>query len=236
MMNCETAKRRMIDLAYGELSPDEARQVEAHVAECGACRADWEDLAASCELIDRASERDSPGRPQVDVLKLLAEARRRDAARARRWRTAAWSAVAAAVVVAAAGIAQIRVEWGSAGLVIGWGSPAEAGGAPVADPAVPRLEAQLAESQAALAAHRRRLDDLDQLAALIVERVQANDARASHALAALGGRIEEVRRQNDQRWNAVSRGFHDWYLAQRLDPEPSAQETTVTPLEQGDSR
>ena len=218
-MNCNQVQQRLVDLAFGELGPEEARRIESHLATCETCRGEWEPLAASCELVDHAA-RQSPQLSSVNVPRLFAEAHRRTAQRARRWRMAAWSAVAAAVLVAAASLGElIRVE-------------RQVANEPQPDPRIEQLQAELAESQAALAAQRRRMDEFNRLAALIVEELEARDARAVRTSSALHLRIEDVRLQNDRRWKAVGRGFHDWYLAQHLDASPD-EPITSNPLQSG---
>jgi hypothetical protein len=43
----EACRERLVDLLYGELSPRAAREVEAHLAGCDACRAERDGLAAA---------------------------------------------------------------------------------------------------------------------------------------------------------------------------------------------
>lgn len=43
-MNCDVAREKLVDLAYGELGPAERQAVEQHIAACPACRAEWEKL------------------------------------------------------------------------------------------------------------------------------------------------------------------------------------------------
>ena len=45
-MSHERFSERILDLAYGELSPREAGKVEAHAASCAECGADARDAAA----------------------------------------------------------------------------------------------------------------------------------------------------------------------------------------------
>ncbi len=45
-MNCEQARQKLIDLAYGELPPAEAEAAEEHLRACPACRAEFDDLLA----------------------------------------------------------------------------------------------------------------------------------------------------------------------------------------------
>lgn len=44
MNNCESFKGLLVGLLDGELSPDEARQVNEHLTRCAACRQEYEQL------------------------------------------------------------------------------------------------------------------------------------------------------------------------------------------------
>jgi len=44
MKNCEAFKGLLVGLLDGELTPDEARQVNEHLTRCAACRAEYEQL------------------------------------------------------------------------------------------------------------------------------------------------------------------------------------------------
>ena len=46
-MNHEAARQRILELAYGELRPFEARRLEAHVRSCPQCREDLDSIAAT---------------------------------------------------------------------------------------------------------------------------------------------------------------------------------------------
>ena len=52
-MTHERAKSLLLDLAYAELSPDEAREVERNAAECASCAAELEGLLATRRLAAR---------------------------------------------------------------------------------------------------------------------------------------------------------------------------------------
>ena len=49
-MTHERAQPLLLDLVYGELSPDEAREVERHAADCAPCAAELEGLLATRRL------------------------------------------------------------------------------------------------------------------------------------------------------------------------------------------
>ncbi|MBW3600109.1 MAG: zf-HC2 domain-containing protein [Planctomycetes bacterium] len=236
-MRCDQVKQSLVDLAYGELPRGDSKDVKAHLVACDRCRVEWEALAESRELLDHAADF-----PPADVVKILAEAHRREVVAARRRRRRVWSAVAAAALLAAVGIAQLQFERRPSQVIIGWSdadpAPVSPPQAPGRDPIVEKLQADLDASAAALADCRRRLDDLDQLAVLIVQELKSDDLRRAHAIESLHERIEEVRRQNDARWQAVGRGFHNWHLAQRLESREAIAvdpPAAVMPLKTGDS-
>ncbi|HZA14342.1 MAG TPA: zf-HC2 domain-containing protein [Myxococcaceae bacterium] len=80
---------RLLELTYGELSADEARAVETHVAECSSCRKALDEIRGVRRVMSKLSQ---PAAPQAGLESLLAyaeqSARRASAApapRARWW-------------------------------------------------------------------------------------------------------------------------------------------------------
>ena len=93
-MPCEHWKDEWVARLYDELSPDEERELAAHLERCGACRRTLDELAASRSWLEQCAPA-VPPTPRVVVL------------RDRRPRRTAWAfaaGAAAAVVVFALGI------------------------------------------------------------------------------------------------------------------------------------
>ncbi|GGQ04867.1 anti-sigma factor family protein [Streptosporangium pseudovulgare] len=105
MMMCDEVRMSLGVYALGALDPEERVLVEAHLAECAACRTEAEELGGVAALLGRVAEEDvaqavSP--PRVVLDRLLSERLHDD--RARKRRTArALLAVAASVVVVGIG-------------------------------------------------------------------------------------------------------------------------------------
>jgi len=100
----ECAQPLLLDLAYSELAPEEARQVECHAGECAACAAELAGLRETRQLAARLADEQAPERGRDE---LVAAARRAVAAPPARWWTRAriYAVTAsAAVVVAVAGV------------------------------------------------------------------------------------------------------------------------------------
>jgi hypothetical protein len=95
-VNCESARERLLDRAYGELAPGEARELEAHLAGCAACRAEAARIEETRGLYRRLGEEPAPGGEGI----LLAAARQAAGeARPRRPRLLAWPRVAVGVAL-----------------------------------------------------------------------------------------------------------------------------------------
>jgi hypothetical protein len=96
----EQAHALLLDLAYGELEPEELSEVSRHAAECAACAAELEGISALRALAAHLGDGPAPARDRDE----LVEAARRAVAKrpTRRWftRPAALSFGAAAAVVA----------------------------------------------------------------------------------------------------------------------------------------
>ncbi|MEU0519892.1 zf-HC2 domain-containing protein [Streptosporangium sp. NPDC006007] len=81
MMNCEEVRMSLGAYALGALEPEERVFVEAHLAECDGCRAEFEELTGVVAFLGRVSEEDvtqaaSPPQAVLDRL-LNAKVRRR---------------------------------------------------------------------------------------------------------------------------------------------------------------
>jgi hypothetical protein len=215
-MTCNTTSEKLMEFVYDELPAAESAAMESHLAKCDSCRREWEELAHNVELLDRAAA--APAiRTAVEPASVLAAARRGEIARAKRWRLVALFATSATILVAIATAAVRRVEVHATHVVICWSESPSAEDL-TDDATVKQLRGELARTQTLLAEHRRRLDDLDRLGSLIVAELKEDDLRLARSAAKLHLRIDAVQRQNDERWQAVGRGFHDWYLAQVTGP------------------
>ncbi|GII93393.1 anti-sigma factor family protein [Sinosporangium siamense] len=103
MMTCEEVRLSLGAHVLGALEPDEAVLVEAHLAECEACAAEFDELAGVSDLlarVGRVSEHDvaQVASPPAAVLERLLSARA-----ARRRRSRALLSLAASVVLLAGG-------------------------------------------------------------------------------------------------------------------------------------
>jgi hypothetical protein len=120
-------------------------------------------------------------------------------------------------------MSQLRVEIHPSHLVLAWGeaSPSDVPDryptdkTPVSLPTVDTL-------QDSVAAHQRRLDEINRLLDLVVTELNRNSAHLETTTALFARRIDTVERRNDERWRAVGRGFHDWYLKHALAQATSA--------------
>ena len=59
-MNCAESQELLLDLAYGELEPARAAQVEEHVAGCPACRVESLQLKEARKLTSSLRELEEP--------------------------------------------------------------------------------------------------------------------------------------------------------------------------------
>lgn len=102
---------------YEEIDPVERSRIEAHLARCGACRAEVNALRAV------RNELPAWAPPERDLGFTIVD-RAQSAAPARRWVMPAWGLAAAATLVlaAAAAIANVEVRYGADGLSVrtGW--------------------------------------------------------------------------------------------------------------------
>jgi hypothetical protein len=121
----------IVGYVYGELDGADRRRVEAHLAACGACRAEVTALQATRGHLASWTP------PQMDLGFRIVRSDAPAAPPARRaWFAPAWGLAAAAVLVlaAAAAIANVEIRYDASGLVVrtGWArdmaAPQNAGG------------------------------------------------------------------------------------------------------------
>jgi hypothetical protein len=103
-MSHPVSEDRLLELAYGELSPPETREVEAHVAGCDACRAALARMTETRRIMSALPEEAAPAAGERALLDAAREAVRRRAPPPRR-RARFWGAsVALAAVLAVAAV------------------------------------------------------------------------------------------------------------------------------------
>jgi hypothetical protein len=144
-MTHERASEKLLDLAYGELSPAEAREVEAHAATCDACRAELAGMRETRALMAMLPAEPAPERGEAILVAAARQAA--DAARDRRrilprwlWAGSAGAVAAALVAVVSWQLAKTTPESTFAerkGDLMGFARPVEQ--APSAAPAAPPL-------------------------------------------------------------------------------------------------
>ena len=81
MMNCEEVRMSLGAYALGALEPEECVFVEAHLAECDGCRAEFEELTGVVAFLGRVSEEDvtqaaSPPQAQARMAAAVVRQRR----------------------------------------------------------------------------------------------------------------------------------------------------------------
>ncbi len=104
-MNHETARELLLDRSYGELPPERARELEAHLASCSGCRADAERIEATRAAMRRLGPEPEPGGEGI----LLAAAR--EAAGKGRPRRFSWLGLSLAAGAAATVAVAIVSMW-----------------------------------------------------------------------------------------------------------------------------
>jgi hypothetical protein len=107
-MTHEELRDRLLDLAYGELSPREAREVEEHAATCETCRAELGRIRGTRQLMAALPEEPAPERGAPILVAAAREAVRGRAPR-RRWLRWTWAAPVAAAALAAVVTISLRL-------------------------------------------------------------------------------------------------------------------------------
>jgi hypothetical protein len=107
-MTHEELQGRLLDLAYGELSPREAREVEAHAASCEACRAELARIQGTRRVMSALPVEPAPERGERVLVAAAREAagRRRERGPVPRW---LWRGALVALPVAAVLAVSVRI-------------------------------------------------------------------------------------------------------------------------------
>jgi hypothetical protein len=214
-VNCTEARAALPGLLYEEWSPDERFALEQHVGACPACRAERDELHRLTNLLDA-----SPTPPvSVDVAEIYRLVAERQALRLRRWRRAALSAgLAAAVLLACLFGRGLEAHFESHQFVLRWGSPpvpVAEGPAPVPSPPIPAppppKEPTPPPSLPADAEERLRL--LNALVQALADDANSRDLRHQVEVARLRAEVEDLRRQDFERWATVERDLRALYNA-----------------------
>ena len=91
-MNCIEAREWLPRMSYGDLAPEQAAQVEKHLASCPACSAEY----MTVQRLRRSLDALPAPTVQVDLSRLYQQATEQQLRRLRRWRRVAVGLLAAA--------------------------------------------------------------------------------------------------------------------------------------------
>jgi hypothetical protein len=185
---------------YGDLSDADRAAVAAHVASCGACRAELDALAATRAALDAMP---APA-VAVDLNRIYRFEAERQQRAARRWRVAALVGIAAAVLVLAMRL-DIRAD--ARQLTVRWGRPE-----PV--PAPPEQVVIVRTETVSSPDLDERLNVLTALIHALAANVETGDRERVAELVRLRGELANMRQQGDQRWTETGRSVSALYAAQ----------------------
>jgi hypothetical protein len=107
-MTHDELRDRLLDLACGELSPREAREVEEHAASCDACRAELARMRGTRQAMSALPVEPAPARGEAILLAAARESSERRKAQRRPFRWL-WRGALVAVPVAAVVAVSIRI-------------------------------------------------------------------------------------------------------------------------------
>ena len=201
-MTCRDARGLLPLALYGELPPDEAAAVAAHVAGCPACREEQAALAHARAALDAAA----PPAVAVDVAALLRADAARQARLARRWRRAALTAVALAAALLLAFALKLEVRAGGGQLVVAWGAPP----ATVPNPVPSDVKPQPPDPD-----FEERLRLVQELTRALAADAEARDQRQRDEVVRLRASLDLLQRFVAQRWAETERDVAALYAAYR---------------------
>jgi hypothetical protein len=216
-MNCTEVRHHLPGLLYGELKPEEAAAVEAHLHGCPACRDEYAALRQLPVVLDMVP---APA-VRIDLPRLYQQAAQRQEHRLRRWRRAALASVAAAAaVLLLVGLLRLEVRLEAHQVVVRWGARPEVPlPAPAPAPAPPIDEPRASNPTAAVSEMQDRLRILMDLTQLLAADVETRDRRQQQAMVRLQARQLELEQQLVQWRLATEKDVAALYASQFIAPK-----------------
>jgi hypothetical protein len=205
-MNCPKVRELLPLLLYDDIPAAETNSIREHLAECAACRKEFDGLQEVRAKLDAAP---FPA-VQVNLRRLFHDAAARQTSQIRRWRRLAVAVCGVAAALLFAMVLRLELRVQAHQLVVRWGlvpneekSQEPPGAAPIEPSADPAVLATLEE--------RVRL--LDELLHAAMSDFDDRDKSRSEAVARLQRRLEEFRIQNSRRWSETERNVAAMYTA-----------------------
>jgi hypothetical protein len=205
-MNCATIRTQLLELLYGELPTGEAGTVEAHLAGCPCCRAEY---AALRQLRERLDAVTTP-KVHVNVARIQQQAMELQDRRMRRWRRIALAAGGLAAAVLLVSFLRFEIRLDTHQIVLTWGSPAMAVPVPLGVGIIPPVAA----------AKKRVSTDIEEQIQLVKELVHAlardvnaRDQQRQQELVRVMARLQELQRQSANQRAATERDLAALYVA-----------------------
>jgi hypothetical protein len=200
MRHCQEIHDLLPDLLYGELSAEEAAQVEKHLTDCPDCRREYEALQGTRQLLDAAPV----PMVRIDLPRLYAEAAQRQRRRLRRWRVAACGLALAASILFLAVVLKCELRFDGQQIVFRWGTP---------PPVVVTPAPQIVQVEKP-AINPEEMQLLKDLIHALAQDVENRDQRRQLELIALQRRLNVLQQRNQQQWVAAERDMQAMYAAQ----------------------
>jgi hypothetical protein len=175
-MNCASVRALLVESLGDDLPAEQRSALETHLAGCADCRRERATLAHVCRLLDATP---APV-VQVDVAAIHAEAARREARRARRWRRLSVGVGLAASILLVVSVWRMELRVEGHQVTLRWGAP---------PPAPQPLGTDQRHDDRGIEEKVKLLSDLVQ--ALAVD-VQMRDVAQQEAVARLQARLTQA--------------------------------------------
>jgi anti-sigma factor RsiW len=223
-VNCTEARAALPGLVYADLTLEERLPLDQHLAGCSACRAELVELQRLMDLLDA-----TPTPPvKVEAADVFRQVAERQILRLRRWRRVALSAgLAAAVLLACLFGRGVEARFEAHQFVLRWGTapaPVAEGPTPVPSPPNPVPTPKVPSAPATLPADaEERLRLLEALVQALADDATSRDVRHQLEVARLRGEVDDLRRQDFDRWASVERdvrAIYNAYVLTRKGNEP----------------
>ena len=231
-MKCERAQIEFMEWLYTTSSTDMDHEISDHLRVCGVCQEICDDMrlafdALANELEDseanvgalktasaKALESSAFRAGGTNAISLPSVRRQTAMGRAgkgtrsvRRWKRASFLSSLTAICLLCVFFFSTSVEISHSSVTFRWGEEFQQANTSKPEKLVEGL-------QSSVDAHDQKLRELDLLMQVVVDEIESDDRELARVAMTLSRVIEDNRRQEESRWQTVSRGMHNLHLTQ----------------------
>jgi hypothetical protein len=212
-VNCSEVRARLPYLLYDDLSAEERLLLDQHLAGCAGCEAERAELQHLTACLDATP---TPA-VHVDVAEVYRRVTERQGRRLRRWRRLALiSGIAALLMLSTLFGRNMEVRVESHQVIVSWGTAPRPADHPEPVPSTSTQVStpkELPPAPSLPAESEERLRLLQALVQALADDATTRDLTHQQEVARLRAEVDDLRRQDFERWSSVERDLRALYGA-----------------------